>query len=40
MAVPYALLALGENELKNLTYVIEGIRYQTGSAFILKKIVI
>lgn len=40
MAVPYALLALGEIELKNITYVIEGIRYQVGSGFILDKIII
>ncbi|MCI8332412.1 MAG: V-type ATPase subunit [Clostridiales bacterium] len=40
MAVPYALLALGEAELKNLTYVIEGIRYQVGSGFIMEKVII
>ncbi|MCI8590239.1 MAG: V-type ATPase subunit [Clostridiales bacterium] len=39
MAVPYALLALAEMELKNLTYVIEGIRYQVGSEFIMNKII-
>ena len=39
MAVPYALLIAGEMELKNLTYIIEGIRYGVGSAAIMEKLI-